>query len=179
MFETTIEKSANWCLWDNIRTFFFSSSQDTKVGCLLQSELERQHLEAEVCRLEKEVTSLEEAHRDLDNRQVASDQTLQSHNAIIADLRLQLDKERVRFGMHHWDLKSAGFFLVRNGGCSEVGSQNMDRRYGWDCSSVQESGVENVADSWISTDAFGHVEQSGKLSWILRQWSMNPRICEC
>ena len=44
-----------------------------------------------MCRLEKEVTSLEEVKRDLDSRQVASDQTLQSHNAVMADLRLQLD----------------------------------------------------------------------------------------
>ena len=64
-----------------------------------------------MCRLEKEVTSLEEAKRDLDSRQVASDQTLQSHSTVIADLRLQLDKERVRFGMHHWDLKSTGLFF--------------------------------------------------------------------
>ena len=68
----------------------------------LQWQSERQHLEDEVCRLEKEVTSLEEAQRDLDNRQVVSDQTLQSHNATIADLRLQLDNtnmEKVGSGM--------------------------------------------------------------------------------
>ena len=68
----------------------------------LQWQSERQHLEDEVCRLEKEVTSLEEAQRDLDNRQVVSDQTLQSHNATIADLRLQLDStnmEKVGSGM--------------------------------------------------------------------------------
>ena len=77
----------------------------------LQWQSQQQHLEDEVCRLEKEVTSLEEAKRDLDNRQVASDQTLQSHNAVIADLRLQLDRERVRYGTHHWGLKSTVLFF--------------------------------------------------------------------
>ena len=68
----------------------------------MQWQSERQHLEDEVCRQEKEVTSLGEAKRDLDNRQVVSDQTLQSHNATIADLRLQLDSinmEKVGSGM--------------------------------------------------------------------------------
>ena len=57
-----------------------------------------------MCRLEKEVTSLEEAQRDLDSRKAASDQTLQSHNAVIADLRLQLDNtimEKVGRGVWH------------------------------------------------------------------------------
>ena len=81
---------------------FVFSGQKCKLDVCLQWQLERQHLEDEVCRLEKEVTSLEEAQRDLDNRQVASDQTLQSHNAVIADLRLQLDNtnmEKVGSGM--------------------------------------------------------------------------------
>ena len=67
-----------------------------------------------MCRLEKEVTSLEEAQRDLDNRQVASDQTLQSHNAVIADLRLQLDNtnmEKVGSGMCCWTSKSGRCFV--------------------------------------------------------------------
>ena len=93
----------------DIRAFFFVPWTQ-KLDVCLQWQSQQQHLEDEVCRLEKEVTSLEEAKRDLDSRQVASDQTLQSHNAVIADLRLQLDKERVRFGMHHWDLKSTGLF---------------------------------------------------------------------
>ena len=60
-----------------------------------------------MCRLEKEVTSLEEVKRDLDSRIIVSDQTLQSHNAVIADLRLQLDNthmEKVGCGMCHWDI---------------------------------------------------------------------------
>ena len=78
------------------------------INVCLQWQSERQHLEDEVCRLEKEVTSLEEAQRDLDNRQVASDQTLQSHNAVIADLRLQLDNtnmEKVGSGLCCWTSK--------------------------------------------------------------------------
>ena len=54
------------------------------------------------------MTSLEEVKCDLDNRKAASDQTLQSHNAIIADLRLQLDNtnmEKVGFGMCCWTSK--------------------------------------------------------------------------
>ena len=68
----------------------------------MQWQSQQQHLEDEVCRLEKEMTSLEEAKRDLDSRIIASDQTLQSHNAVIADLRLQLDNssmEKVGRGM--------------------------------------------------------------------------------
>ena len=81
----------------------------------LQSQLERQHLEDEVCQLEKEVASLEEAQRDLDSRQVASDQTLQSHNAVIADLRLQLDNtnmEKVGRGVYTiWTIESVHHVL--------------------------------------------------------------------
>ena len=57
--------------------------------------------------MEKEVTSLEEVKRDLDSRQVASDQIIESHNAVIADLRLQLDNtnmEKVGSGMCLWDI---------------------------------------------------------------------------
>ena len=82
----------------------------------LQWQSQQQHLEDEVCRLEKEVTFLEEAKRDLDNKQVASDQTLQSHNAVIADLRLQLDNtnmEKVESGMCSW---TSCLILVTNGG---------------------------------------------------------------
>ena len=89
---------------------FFLRTQNASWVFCLQSQLERQHLEDEVCRLEKEVTSLEEAKRDLDSRQVASDQTLQSHNAVIADLRLQLDSinmEKVGSGVCTiWTLES-------------------------------------------------------------------------
>ena len=80
----------------------------------LQWQSERQNLEDEVCRLEKEVKSLEEARQDLDNRQVASDQTLQSHNAVIADLRLQLDStnmEKVGRGMYRVGIR-IWFILV-------------------------------------------------------------------
>ena len=68
----------------------------------MQWQSQQQHLEDEVCQLEKEVTSLEEVKQELDNRIIASDQTLQSHNAVIADLRLQLDNtsmEKVGHGM--------------------------------------------------------------------------------
>ena len=71
----------------------------------MQWQSERRHLEDEVCRLEKEVTSLEEVKGDLDSRVIASDQTLQSHNAVIADLRLQLDNtntEKVGNGVCCW-----------------------------------------------------------------------------
>ena len=89
---------------------FFLWTQNASWVFCLQSQLERQHLEDEVCRLEKEVTSLEEAKRDLDNRQVASDQTLQAHNAVITDLRLQLDNinmEKVGRGVYTiWTLES-------------------------------------------------------------------------
>ena len=57
--------------------------------------------------MEKEVTSLEEIKRDLDSRQVASDQIIESHNAVIVDLRLQLDNtnmEKVGSGMCLWDI---------------------------------------------------------------------------
>ena len=57
--------------------------------------------------MEKEVTSLEEVKRDLDNRIIASDQIIESHSAVIADLRLQLDNtnmEKVGSGMCHWDI---------------------------------------------------------------------------
>ena len=76
-----------------------------KLDICLQWQSHRQHLEDEVCRLEKEVTSLEEVKRDLDSRIIVSDQTLQSHNAVIADLRLQLDNtnmEKVGNGMCCW-----------------------------------------------------------------------------
>ena len=92
------------------RALFFLWTQNASWVFCLQSQLERQHLEDEVCRLEKEVTSLEEAKRDLDNRQVASDQTLQAHNAVITDLRLQLDNinmEKVGRGVYTiWTLES-------------------------------------------------------------------------
>ena len=94
------------------RALFFLWTQNASWVFCLQSQLERQHLEDEVCRLEKEVTSLEEVKRDLDSRIIVSGQTLQSHNAVIADLRLQLDRERVRFGTHHWVLKSTGLFFL-------------------------------------------------------------------
>ena len=71
----------------------------------MQWQSERRHLEDEVCRLEKEVTSLEEVKGDLDSRIIVSDQTLQSHNAVIADLRLQLDStntEKVGSGVCCW-----------------------------------------------------------------------------
>ena len=80
----------------------------------MQWQSERQNLEDEVCRLEKEVTSLEEARQDLDSRQVASDQTLQSHNAAIADLRLHLDStnmEKVGRGMYRVGIRIR-FILV-------------------------------------------------------------------
>ena len=57
-----------------------------------------------MCRLEKEVTSLEEVKRDLDNRIVALDQIIESLNATIADLRHQSDKtnlEKVGLGVCH------------------------------------------------------------------------------
>ena len=82
----------------------FLSAKCKLDGCL-QWQSQQQHLEDEVCRLETEVTSLEEVKCNLDNRQVASEQTLQSHNAVIADLRLQLDNikmEKVGFGMCRW-----------------------------------------------------------------------------
>ena len=85
---------------------FFLSTKCKLDGCL-QWQTQQEHLEDAVCRLETEVTSLEEVKCDLDNRQVASDQTLQSHNAIIADLRLQLDNtimEKVGSGLCHWDI---------------------------------------------------------------------------
>ena len=91
------------------------SSTQCKLNVCLQWQSERQHLEDEVCRLEKEVTSLEEAKRDLDSRIIASDQTLQSHNAVIADLRLQLDNtnmEKVGCGMCSWTSKSRCPFVV-------------------------------------------------------------------
>ena len=81
----------------------------------MQWQSQQQHLEDEVCRLEKEVTSLEEVKRDLDSRQAASDQTLQSHNAVMADLRLQLDNtnmEKVGSGVYIiWTLESAHHVL--------------------------------------------------------------------
>ena len=85
-----------------------------------------------MCRLEKEVRSLEEAKRDLDNRIIASDQTLQSHSAVIADLRLQLDNtnmEKVGSGMCSW---TSCLILVTNGGrgCSKVGSTEHGQQLG-------------------------------------------------
>ena len=80
----------------------------------MQWQSQQQHLEDEVCRLEKEVTSLEEAKRDLDSRIIVSDQTLQSHNAVIADLRLQLDStnmEKVGRGMYRVGIR-IWFILV-------------------------------------------------------------------
>ena len=80
------------------------SSTQCKLNVCLQWQSERQHLEDEVCRLEKEVTSLEEARRDLQNRIVALDQIIESLNATIADLRHQLDKtnvEKVGLGVCH------------------------------------------------------------------------------
>ena len=86
-----------------------------KLDVCLQWQSQQQHLEDEVCRLEKEVTSLEEAKRDLDNKQVASDQTLQSHSAIIADLRLQLDNinmEKVGSGMYRVGIRIWFIFVT-------------------------------------------------------------------
>ena len=90
-----------------LESFFIFSDTECKLAICLQWQSQQQHLEDEVCRLEKEVTSLEEVKRDLDSRIIASDQTLQSHNAVIADLRLQLDNtnmEKVGSGMCHWDI---------------------------------------------------------------------------
>ena len=73
----------------------------------MQWQSQQQHLEDEVCRLEKEVSSLEEIRQDLDSRIIASDQIIESHSAVIADLRLQLDNtnmEKVGSGMCHWDI---------------------------------------------------------------------------
>ena len=75
----------------------------------MQWQSEQRHLEDEVCRLEKAVTSLEEVKQDLDSRIIVSDQTLQSHNAIIADLRLQLDNtnmEKVGSGVWSAGIKA-------------------------------------------------------------------------
>ena len=73
----------------------------------MQWQSQQQHLEDEVCRLEKEVSSLEEIRQDLDSRIIASDQIIESHSAVISDLRLQLDNtsmEKVGSGMCHWDI---------------------------------------------------------------------------
>ena len=91
----------------HIGKFFLFSDTNCKLDVCLQWQSQQQHLEDEVCRLEKEVTSLEEVKRDLDSRIIVSDQTLQSHSAVIADLRLQLDNthmEKVGCGMCHWDI---------------------------------------------------------------------------
>ena len=88
-----------------LESFFIFSDTECKLAICLQWQSQQQHLEDEVCRLEKEVTSLEEVKRDLDSRIIASDQTLQSHNAVIVDLRLQLDNtnmEKVGSGMCCW-----------------------------------------------------------------------------
>ena len=101
--ETTAWKWAHCYGSDSIGKFSSFLTWMQKLDVCLQWQSQQQHLEDEVCRLEKEVTSLEEAKRDLDNKQVASDQTLQSHNAVIADLRLQLDNinmEKVGSGMY-------------------------------------------------------------------------------
>ena len=90
-----------------LESFFIFSDTECKLAICLQWQSQQQHLEDEVCRLEKEVTSLEEVKRDLDSRIIASDQTLQSHNAVIVDLRLQLDNtimEKVGSGLCHWDI---------------------------------------------------------------------------
>ena len=105
----------------DVRAFFFFFPWTQKLDVCLQWQSQQQHLEDEVCRLEKEVTFLEEAKRDLDNRQVASDQTLQSHNAIIADLRLQLDNinmEKVGSGMYRVGIR-IWFILVTSSSLGE------------------------------------------------------------
>ena len=79
----------------------------------LQWQSERQHLKDEVCRLEKEVMSLEEVKRDLDSRIIVSDQTLQSHNAVIADLRLQLDNTNTeKVGLGVWSVGIRMWFIL-------------------------------------------------------------------
>ena len=84
-----------------------------KLDVCLQWQSERQHLEDEVCRLEKEVTSLEEVKRDLDSKIIASDQTLQSHNAVIADLRLQLDNTNMeKVGRVVWCVGITMWFIL-------------------------------------------------------------------
>ena len=74
-----------------------------------------------MCRLETEVTALEEVKCDLDNRKAASDQTLQSHSAVIADLRLQLDStnmEKVGRGMYRVGIR-IWFILVTSSSLRE------------------------------------------------------------
>ena len=66
-----------------------------------------------MCRLEKEVTSLEEVKRDLDNRIIASDQIIESHNAVIADLRLQLDNTNMeKVGLGVWSVGIRMWFIL-------------------------------------------------------------------
>ena len=61
------------------------------MGVCLQSHSEQQLLKSEMCRLEKEVTSLEQIKRDLTSKKAGSDQVIQSHNAVVAGLQKQLD----------------------------------------------------------------------------------------
>ena len=97
-------------------------STKCKLDFCLQWQTQQQHLEDAVCRLETEVTALEEVKCDLDNRKAASDQTLQSHSAVIADLTLQLDNtnmEKVGRGVCCWTLEPGhlwpNFILVTDG----------------------------------------------------------------
>ena len=57
-----------------------------------QSQSEQQRLQGEVSRLEKEVNSLEQTKRELTDKKSATDQALQSHDAIVSDLKQQLER---------------------------------------------------------------------------------------
>lgn len=119
-----------------------------------------------MCRLEKKVTSLEEAKRELDNRKMASDQILQSHNATVADLRQQLDKanrEKVQFNIQigtSWALYDLGRLNVEASGfhCA----QTADRKQ---CLSIRDG--ECLQIHGVQLMHVGMLKTSVKLSWIL------------
>jgi hypothetical protein len=60
---------------------------------IFQSMSEQQRLQGEVCRLEKEVVSLEQGKREFTDRKAAMEQALQSHDSVVAGLKQQIHKE--------------------------------------------------------------------------------------
>ncbi|XP_070180351.1 uncharacterized protein [Littorina saxatilis] len=68
-----------------------NNSKSTMEKELATSQSEQQRLQGEVTRLEKEATSLEQTKRELTDRKAVTEQALQSHNAVVANLTLQLE----------------------------------------------------------------------------------------
>ena len=84
-----------------------------------------------MCRLEKEVTFLEEVKRDLDNRIAAFNQAIESNNATITDLRLQLDNTSMEKVGSECAIWTSCLILLTDRVCSKTCSTEHGQQSGF------------------------------------------------